>query len=149
MTTIPPMWRIATLALVLSVRLANAEQAQVPPPPPPPPAPAPSGHDAQGGGGNEVRGNFVKMLTLVLNLTAEQQAKINVVFDDARGKAKAIGDSTTLSQDEKKAKIQELREATNAKIRPLLTPDQQKNFDELMVQLRQGTGGSLPAPVPK
>ena len=153
MTATRSKWIITLLAGGLGVGLA--EQAQTPPSPAPPtPTPAPPS-PPQGGqqpqdGSREVKGDFVTMLTMVLNLTADQQTKVKAIFEDSRAKAKVIADSTTLSGDEKKAKIQELREATNAQIKPLLTPDQQKNFDEVLKQLKERADRTYnPSPAPR
>ena len=132
-------WMMMLLTCAVSVAWVAAEPAQTAPSPPPPAG----GQEAPQG--SEVKGDFVTMLTLVLNLTADQQTQVKAIYEDTRAKAKVIADSKTLSQDEKKVKIQELREAANTKIRPLLTPDQQQRFDEVLKQLQ---GGAAPPPPP-
>lgn len=142
MTAIASKWMIPLLACGVSLGLASSARAQTAPPSPP----------AQGAqvvpDGGEVKGDFVTMLTLVLNLTADQQTQVKAIFEATRAQAKVIADSTTLSEDDKRVKIEELREAANTKIKPLLTPDQQKNFDELQKQLPHGTGTRQPGAGP-
>ena len=123
---------IALLAYGVSLGLMKPARAQTTPPP----SLGEGGQEVHNGG--MVRGDFVTMLTLVLSLTADQQTKVRAIFEASRAQEKAIWDNTTLSQDDKRVKIKELRDTANTKIRPLLTPDQQKNFDEVLKQLSQG-----------
>jgi Spy/CpxP family protein refolding chaperone len=123
---------IALLACGVSLGLMKPARAQTTPPP----SLGEGGQKIHDGG--VVKGDFVTMLTLVLGLTADQQTKVRAIFEARRAQEKVILDNTTLSQDDKRVKIKELRDAANTKIRPLLTPDQQKNFDEVLRQLSQG-----------
>jgi protein CpxP len=70
------------------------------------------------------RGNPVEHLTKALDLTPEQQAKIQPIFDQAKPQMKA-------ARQESKQKLQAIRENTMAQVRPILTPDQQQKFDAL------------------
>lgn len=151
MPTATSKWVIALLASGLCAGLAGAEQATQAPPAPqaqtPPPAPPAQGQqNVPGGRSQEVKGDFVTMLNLVLGLSADQQTQVKAIFESTRAKAKVIADDKTLSEDDKKAKIQGLRDATNAQIKPLLTPDQQKRFDELLLQLKQSAARPAQAP---
>lgn len=132
MTARASKWMITLLACGVSLGLAQSARAQTTPPP----APAQSEREAHAGGG--VKADFVGMLTMVLNLSADQQAQVKTIFEDTRAKSKVIADDTTLSQDDKMIKFEELREATNAKIMPILTPEQQKNFEEVLKQIPHG-----------
>jgi len=60
-----------------------------------------------------------------LNLTDDQKAKVKDIFADAKTKHQAVSNDTSLSDDQKKAKLKELREGTLAKLNTVLTPDQQ------------------------
>jgi protein CpxP len=70
------------------------------------------------------RGNPVEHLTKALDLTPEQQAKIQPIFDQAKPQMKA-------ARQEAKQKVMAIRENTMAQIRPILTPEQQQKFDSL------------------
>jgi Spy/CpxP family protein refolding chaperone len=70
------------------------------------------------------RGNPVERLTRALDLTPEQQAKIQPIFDQARPQMKA-------ARQEAREKMMAIRENTMAQIRPILTPAQQQKFDAL------------------
>jgi Spy/CpxP family protein refolding chaperone len=70
------------------------------------------------------RGNPVEHLTKSLELTPEQQAQIQPIFDQAKPQVAAV-------RQEAMQKIKAIRENTQAQIRPLLTPAQQRKFDAL------------------
>ena len=70
------------------------------------------------------RGNPVERLTRTLDLNADQQAKIQAIFDQARPQMKA-------ARQEAREKMRAVREQTMAQIRPILTPEQQQKFDAL------------------
>ena len=60
-----------------------------------------------------------------LNLTDDQKAKVKDIFADAKTKRQAVSNDTSLSDDQKKAKLKELHEGTMAKLNAVLTHDQQ------------------------
>ena len=70
------------------------------------------------------RGNPVERLTKALELTPDQQAKIQPIFDQAKPQIAAV-------RQEAMQKIKTIRENTQAQIRPILTPAQQQKFDAL------------------
>jgi Spy/CpxP family protein refolding chaperone len=67
-----------------------------------------------------------------LNLTDEQKPKVNDIFADAKAKRKAVFSDTSLSDDQKKAKMKELHESTIAKLNEVLTSDQQTELKSKM-----------------
>jgi protein CpxP len=70
------------------------------------------------------RGNLVEHLTKTLDLTPEQQAKIQPIFDQAKPQLKA-------ARQESMEKMKAIRDNVHAQIRPILTPAQQQKFDAL------------------
>jgi Spy/CpxP family protein refolding chaperone len=70
------------------------------------------------------RGNPMEHLTKALDLTPDQQAKIQPIIDQAKPQIKA-------ARQESRQKVQAIRENTMAQIRPILTPAQQQKFDAL------------------
>lgn len=74
----------------------------------------------------------VAKLTKALNLTADQQGKVKATMEAARPQLKAIWQNSALSKDDKIAQSKTVHDDTRAKIRALLTPDQQKQFDALV-----------------
>ena len=78
---------------------------------------------AQGPRGGGGRGHGVERLTEGLNLTPDQQAKIRPIIDQAQPKVAEI-------HREAMQKMKAVMASTASQIRPLLTPEQQKTFDE-------------------
>ena len=60
-----------------------------------------------------------------LTLTDDQKAKVKDIFADAKAKHQAVTNDTSLTDDQKKAKLKELHEGTLTKVNAVLTPDQQ------------------------
>jgi Spy/CpxP family protein refolding chaperone len=87
-----------------------------------------------------------------LNLTDEQTAKVGAIFKAQGEKRQAIMNDTSLSPDDKHAKMEELRKDAMAQIRALLTPEQQKKLDAMPRPGRgprgEGRGGDSPPPPP-
>src|SRR5258708_21382167 len=67
-----------------------------------------------------------------LNLTDDQKAKVKDIFAEAKAKHQAVSSDTTLSDDQKKAKVKELHSATMAKLNEVLTPEQQTELKSKM-----------------
>jgi Spy/CpxP family protein refolding chaperone len=85
--------------------------------------------DPQGGfggrhGGWHGQGLAMGHLTKALNLTAEQQSKVQPLIDQARPQIQAI-------HKDAMEKTHAIMDKTMSQIRPILTPDQQKKFDDL------------------
>jgi len=79
---------------------------------------------AGGHGGWQGQGFAMGHLTKALNLTAEQQSKVQPLIDQARPQIVAIHKD---AMDKTHAVI----DKTMSQIRPILTSDQQKKFDDL------------------
>jgi Spy/CpxP family protein refolding chaperone len=62
-----------------------------------------------------------------LNLTDEQTAAVRAIIDDTRNEYRAL-------RAELRPRFEEPREKARAKIRALLTPEQQKKFDAMIAQ---------------
>ena len=84
------------------------------------------GHGGRHGGhgGWRSHGFALEHLTKSLNLTPEQQAKVQPLIDQARPQIVAI-------HKDAMQKTHAILDNTMSQIRPILTPDQQKKFDTL------------------
>ena len=71
-----------------------------------------------------------------LNLTAEQKGKIAPILKEQGEKMRALRDDQNLSREDRAAKLQEIRKEANAKIKPILTEEQARKWEE--IQQRQG-----------
>jgi Spy/CpxP family protein refolding chaperone len=67
-------------------------------------------------------------------LSAEQKAKIKAVYAQSAEKMR------TLPEDERREKMMEMMQEAGRQVRAVLTADQQKKYDEMMAQMRQGGG---------
>ncbi len=77
-----------------------------------------------GGRGWHKRGHRFEHLVETLNLTPEQKAKVQPIFDQAKPQLKAI-------HQEAMQKAKAIMDNTMAQIRPMLTADQQKKLDDM------------------
>ena len=68
-------------------------------------------------------GNQLERLTKTLNLTPDQQAKVQPILEQAKPQIIAI-------HQEAMQKTKAVMDTTMSQIRPLLTPEQQKKFDD-------------------
>jgi len=71
-----------------------------------------------------------------LNLSDEQKAKLKDIFSDAKAKRESIWKDTSLSDDQKKEKMQALHADTKAKVNEVLTPDQRAQLKEKMQAMK-------------
>jgi len=78
---------------------------------------------AQGHHGDGARGHGLERLTEGLNLTPDQQAKVQPIINQAQPQIAAI-------HREAMQKMKAVVENTASQIRPLLTPEQQKKLDD-------------------
>ena len=69
-------------------------------------------------------GFALERLTKGLDLTADQQAKVQPILDQAKPQIAAI-------HEEAMQKMKAVIDGTTPQIRPLLTPEQQKKFDAI------------------
>ena len=69
-------------------------------------------------------GNMLQRLTSTLNLTADQQSKVQPIIAQAKPQIIAI-------HKDAMQKTQAVMDNTASQIRPILNPDQQKKFDDL------------------
>jgi hypothetical protein len=62
--------------------------------------------------------------------TAEQRGRINLLMEDERKQLAALGADRSLSKEQKKEKYRQIREATRDKIKALLSPVEQKKYEQ-------------------
>ena len=79
---------------------------------------------AHGGHGGWHRGNPLDNMTQSLNLTPDQQAKVQPILDQAKPQLIAI-------HQEAMQKAKAVVDNAMSQIRPILTPDQQKKADDM------------------
>jgi periplasmic protein CpxP/Spy len=85
-----------------------------------------------------------EMLTKHLNLTSDQQPKVLDVLKTEQSQMQSLHSDSSLSQEDRRSKAMDIRKSTNDQIRDLLTPDQQKKFDEMQSR-HEHEHGNAPA----
>jgi periplasmic protein CpxP/Spy len=96
-----------------------------------------------------------KELAKHLNLTADQQTKVQDILQSQHSQMESLRQDTSLSQDDRRAKMMEIRKNTDSQIRALLDSNQQKKWDEMQAKREQrmenhhhGDGSNQPTPPP-
>ena len=89
-----------------------------------------------------------EMLGKHLNLTSDQQGKVLDILKSEQSQMQSLHSDTSLSQDDRHAKMMDIRKTSNDQIRGLLNPDQQKKFDEMRSRHEHWghEGGQAPPP---
>jgi Spy/CpxP family protein refolding chaperone len=101
-------------------------------------APAASASQAQTEGHRQFDPNRqVRQMTKKLNLTADQQQQLLPILTERNQQMQAIRNDSSLSQQDRHAKMLSVREDSQNKIKALLTPDQQKAYDQMQQQARE------------
>jgi protein CpxP len=150
-----PMMRAAVLALcTATLSAAPMMMAQDNTAPPPQQqdnqAPPPGRH------GRGMRsGRQVEMLTRRLNLTPDQVTQVKAIDDDQISQMKALRDDTSTSKDDKRSKMMAIHQASQDKIRNVLTDEQKPKYDAMLAKMQSrrhnrhgGDEGGAPAPPP-
>lgn len=73
----------------------------------------------------------LQTLSSELNLTDDQKAQLKPILQDEAQQLKALHDDTSLSPDQKKAKVAEIRQSHKSQVSSILTPEQQKKLDSI------------------
>ena len=72
-----------------------------------------------------------------MNLTEDQRAKVKDVLADAKTKHHAVSTDTSLTDEQKKAKMKELHEGMMSKLNEVLTPEQQTELKSKMTPAKE------------
>jgi protein CpxP len=91
------------------------------------------GMGPQGGGRRGGRGMMMNAdrLSQELNLTPEQKTKVEGIFQEQRTQMMALRQDSSVSQDDRREKMEKIRETTHNKIRDVLTSEQKEKFDKM------------------
>ena len=119
-----PRWSILTILVLLAAGLTFAQPSQESQ------APTPDKHAAMHHNAESPE-QHLQMLSDKLNLTDDQKAKLKPILEDQMQQMKAVRDDTSLSQDQKRAKIKSIHESFHEQINAVLTPEQQAKFKQM------------------
>jgi len=110
----------------------------------------PGGPGGQGGpggpGGPGGRQGWMTRLVEQLELTDEQKPKWDKIRSAYDAKRQALRDDTALSDEDRRAKMGELRTQQNEELKTILTPEQQKKMAELQAERARNFGGGQGGP---
>ncbi|MGB9195322.1 MAG: hypothetical protein WCB53_00205 [Terriglobales bacterium] len=79
-------------------------------------------------------------LTKKLDLTADQQTKVLEIFKTEQSQAESMMNDSSMSRDDRHAKMAEMHKTSDDQVRALLDPTQQKKWDEMQSQRGQWGG---------
>ncbi|MFZ3213353.1 MAG: hypothetical protein WA188_17760 [Terriglobales bacterium] len=82
----------------------------------------------------------VQHMTKMLNLSDDQQTKVRSILQDEHSQMVAARQDTSMSQEDQRAKFQQIRQASNSKIRDMLNDEQKAKFDQIQAE-RKGHMG--------
>jgi len=109
----------------------------------------------QGGGGQWQRGQMptaeqrLQRMTQALSLTDDQQQKIKPILENESTQMQSLHADTSLSQEDRMAKMKQIRETTSSQINPILNEEQQKKYAEMTSRMGHGRGpGANPSAPP-
>jgi len=124
-----------TLAALVAAGLLAGTALQAQDAPKDKPAAAPGGPGQRGGPNMD-------QIAKELNLSEEQKTKIKAAQEERMQKARALRQDSTLSQEDRKAKMKEIQDDFTAKMKEILTPEQFDKWQKTMQQRRQGAPGA-------
>lgn len=128
------MKKLLSHAVVLGVLLAGAAVAYAQ-------APGEQGGGQWGHGQMPTADQRLQRMAQALNLTGDQQEKIKPILENESTQMQSLRADTSLSQEDRMAKMKQIRENTASQINPILNADQQKQYAEMMSHMGRGHGG--------
>ena len=90
----------------------------------------------------------MQRMTQALELTGDQQETIKPILEAESAQMQTLRDDPALSQQDRMAKMKEIREHTASQINPILNADQQKKYAEMTSRMGRGRGGPGQAGAP-
>jgi Spy/CpxP family protein refolding chaperone len=120
---------VTLMALSLSV-FAQNEQGNM--------SSTPEAH--QGHGKMPSADDRLEHLSQTLNLSDDQKAKIKPMLEDESSKMQALWQDNSTPREQKRPKMQQIRQDTAEQIKTVLNPDQQKKFADMQGRMKQHIG---------
>lgn len=86
------------------------------------------------------RGEKGNKLAKQLGLSADQQSQLKTIHQDERTQAEAIKNNSSLTPDQKRDQLKQLRQADQQKMESILTPDQRTKFQQIREERKEHRG---------
>jgi protein CpxP len=83
----------------------------------------------------------LEWLSKELNLTDGQKEKLKPILQDEGKQMGAVHDDSSLTPDQKRDKVKQIRETSRPQIQAVLTPEQQEKFKNLKEEARERRQG--------
>ena len=104
--------------------------------------PAPPSSGQWGRGQMPTVDQRLQRMTQMLDLSEDQQQKIKPILENESTQMQSLRGDTSLSQEDRMAKMKQIRESTASQITPILSADQQKKYAEMTSHMGRGRGPS-------
>lgn len=85
-----------------------------------------------------------EMLAKQLNLTSDQQSKVQDILKSEQSQMQTLRQDSSVSQQDRRAKMMEIHKGSNDQVRALLDSTQQKKWDEMQSRQEQWMQGHRP-----
>jgi periplasmic protein CpxP/Spy len=122
-------WSIFTIVMLLAAGLTFAQPSQQSQ------APTPDKH--AGMQHEESADQHLQMLSEKVNLSDDQKAKLKPILQDQMQQMKAVREDSSLSEEQKRAKMKSIHESLHDQINAVLTPEQQAKFKQMKQEQMQ------------
>jgi protein CpxP len=122
-------WSMLTILMLLAAGLTFAQPSQESQ------APTPNKHAGMQRG--ESADQHLQMLSEKLNLTDDQKAKLKPILQDQMQQMKAVREDSSLSEEQKRAKMKPIHDTLHDQINAVLTPEQQAKFKQMRQEQMQ------------
>ena len=94
------------------------------------------GHTHAGPGMGNID-DHVKQLSTKLNLSADQQTQVKTILEDHQQQIEALMKDSSISKDDKHAKMEGLHDSVHSKVREILTDEQKPKFDAMVKEMAE------------
>jgi ribosome recycling factor len=84
------------------------------------------------------------MLKQNLGLNDDQTSQVKTIFQDSLTKMETLRSNSSLSQDDRRSQMMDIRKGENDKVNALLTADQKTKYAALQEQMRGRMRGGAP-----
>jgi protein CpxP len=90
---------------------------------------------------HERRHDRLEWLSKELNLSDEQKEKLKPILQDEGKQMRAVHEDSSLTPDQKRDKVKQIRQTFRPQIQAVLTPEQQEKFKNLREEAREKRQG--------
>ncbi len=138
------MFRTAVVVLCsagLGLGAAVAQQETAPPPPPDQQQQGPPPNGQMQGQHRMDPERRLEQMQRRLNLSDSQTAQVRQIFTESHAQMETLRSNASLAPEDRRAQMMTLHQGEQARIRAVLTPDQQAKLDAMQERMRERRGG--------